>query len=328
MIHQLLLHRLEMSAPSPVQVMMVLRQQRRPLATTSSSAALRLLSKRRNNNTPGMRNQPRRTQQLLLMCRLGSAACAVRQQRQQAQLAARCFSSSSSSSSSSPLKQQQRPQPQWWQQQQQEQRLALSPPFLPPPAAKAATTIGTHGGRFHANEAMGCWMLLQLPRFRHAQIVRTDDVNVLHGLDAAVGVGGRYDPKTHRYDDPPSPSVRTTATTTAAALYGRASSGGSGDDVDDGECTASNERLLPLPQKLLPRMDYKSNDSRPVEVASPCGRIYQQYGRDVLLRHYPHLNRDDLERSYVTLYGTIIRAMEAIARGIGKLSNGDAPIYR
>jgi uncharacterized UPF0160 family protein len=60
--------------------------------------------------------------------------------------------------------------------------------------------IGTHSGTFQADEAMGCWMLRQLPAYRNSRIVRSRDAAVLDKLDVVLDVGGVYDHSKLRYD--------------------------------------------------------------------------------------------------------------------------------
>lgn len=60
--------------------------------------------------------------------------------------------------------------------------------------------IGTHSGSFQADEAMGCWMLRQLPQYRNAQVIRSRDLEVLGKLDIVIDVGGTYDHAALRYD--------------------------------------------------------------------------------------------------------------------------------
>ena len=42
--------------------------------------------------------------------------------------------------------------------------------------------IGTHSGHFHADEALACFMLKQLPEYSDAEIVRSRDLKVLDEL--------------------------------------------------------------------------------------------------------------------------------------------------
>ncbi len=48
--------------------------------------------------------------------------------------------------------------------------------------------IGTHSGTFHCDEALGCYMLKQTPKYRDAAIVRTRDPAVLNTLDVIIDV--------------------------------------------------------------------------------------------------------------------------------------------
>ena len=53
--------------------------------------------------------------------------------------------------------------------------------------------IGTHDGKFHADEALACYMLLHIPKFSNATIVRSRNVEILNSMDIVVDVGGEYD---------------------------------------------------------------------------------------------------------------------------------------
>jgi len=60
--------------------------------------------------------------------------------------------------------------------------------------------IGTHDGAFHCDEALACWMLHQTSEFKHAEITRTRNPDILKEMDIVVDVGAEYDPTRHRYD--------------------------------------------------------------------------------------------------------------------------------
>ncbi|VEU45235.1 unnamed protein product [Pseudo-nitzschia multistriata] len=60
--------------------------------------------------------------------------------------------------------------------------------------------IGTHSGSFQADEAMGCFLLRQLPEYRLSKIVRSRDPKVLETCDIVIDVGGVYDHEKKRYD--------------------------------------------------------------------------------------------------------------------------------
>lgn len=64
----------------------------------------------------------------------------------------------------------------------------------------ASTSIGTHSGTFHVDEAFACFLLRATPTYKGAAIVRSRDPDVLKALPIIVDVGGTYDPATHRYD--------------------------------------------------------------------------------------------------------------------------------
>ncbi|KAL7535791.1 hypothetical protein ACHAXR_006730 [Thalassiosira sp. AJA248-18] len=60
--------------------------------------------------------------------------------------------------------------------------------------------IGTHSGTFQADEALGVWLLRQLPAYRHSPVVRSRDTSVLDTCDIVIDVGGTYDHSKLRYD--------------------------------------------------------------------------------------------------------------------------------
>lgn len=60
--------------------------------------------------------------------------------------------------------------------------------------------IGTHSGTFQADEAMGCFLLRQLPEYRLSKILRSRDPKVLETCDIVIDVGGVYDHDAKRYD--------------------------------------------------------------------------------------------------------------------------------
>lgn len=67
-----------------------------------------------------------------------------------------------------------------------------------PPSTK---TIGTHSGTFQADEALGVWLLRQLPLYRQSTVIRTRDSAVLdEKCDIVIDVGGVYDHEKLRYD--------------------------------------------------------------------------------------------------------------------------------
>ena len=63
-----------------------------------------------------------------------------------------------------------------------------------------ALRIATHSGTFHADEALACFMLRRLPKFKSAAVTRTRDPQVLSECDVVVDVGSVYDHAAMRYD--------------------------------------------------------------------------------------------------------------------------------
>jgi len=63
-----------------------------------------------------------------------------------------------------------------------------------------ALRIGTHSGTFHADEALGCFLLRRTARFRDAGVTRSRDPEVHAKMDALVDVGAVYCHEKHRYD--------------------------------------------------------------------------------------------------------------------------------
>ncbi|OQV23260.1 UPF0160 protein MYG1, mitochondrial [Hypsibius exemplaris] len=63
-----------------------------------------------------------------------------------------------------------------------------------------AYRIATHNGVFHADEALACFMLKQLPEYHNATIVRTRDPEIYNKCDVVVDVGGVFDASMFRFD--------------------------------------------------------------------------------------------------------------------------------
>lgn len=60
--------------------------------------------------------------------------------------------------------------------------------------------IGTHSGRFHADECLACGILQLTKEFGKSVIVRSRNPSVLEKCDILVDVGAVYDPSRHKYD--------------------------------------------------------------------------------------------------------------------------------
>ncbi|CAH8433231.1 unnamed protein product [Schistosoma mattheei] len=66
--------------------------------------------------------------------------------------------------------------------------------------ANSKLRIGTHDGRFHADEILACAMLKHLPEYSNAEIIRTRDSSILSTCDIVVDVGGVFNAENHLYD--------------------------------------------------------------------------------------------------------------------------------
>ena len=65
---------------------------------------------------------------------------------------------------------------------------------------RTLTTIATHSGRFHCDEVLACYLLLNTAKYRDATIIRSNDVESIRKCTALVDVGGSYDHLLGRYD--------------------------------------------------------------------------------------------------------------------------------
>ncbi len=50
------------------------------------------------------------------------------------------------------------------------------------------SSIGTHSGSFHCDEALGCWFLQRTERFKAATITRSRDPEILKDCDVVIDV--------------------------------------------------------------------------------------------------------------------------------------------
>ena len=69
-----------------------------------------------------------------------------------------------------------------------------------PSNAASITTIGTHDGSFHCDEALAISMLKCLPQFESAVVVRTRKPDILASCSIVVDVGAVYDSEALRFD--------------------------------------------------------------------------------------------------------------------------------
>jgi uncharacterized UPF0160 family protein len=60
--------------------------------------------------------------------------------------------------------------------------------------------IGTHDGKFHADEIFAISMLKMAEDFKNSTIIRSRNIEVLKDCDCIVDVGGEYEPSKFRFD--------------------------------------------------------------------------------------------------------------------------------
>jgi uncharacterized UPF0160 family protein len=148
--------------------------------------------------------------------------------------------------------------------------------------------IGTHSGTFQADEAMGCWMLRQLPEYRNARIIRSRDPAILDPLHIVIDVGGIYDHSKLRYDH---------------------------------HQRGYDERFP------FPRVGVKVEEPRCTKL-SASGLVYLHYGKQVIQQYYPFLPSDALNLAYVKLYDSLLEALDAIDTGVELVPAGVIPLYK
>ena len=156
---------------------------------------------------------------------------------------------------------------------------------------RTMVTIGTHSGSFQADEAMGVWMLRQLPEYASATLVRSRDPKVLETLTIVIDVGGTFDHTKLRYDHHQRGFFETF-------------------DGAAGVATGPENATGKYKTKL-----------------SATGLVYKHYGRELLCALHPELKAsvDKLEWVYDKLYNDLIEGVDAIDNGV---EISDEPRYK
>ena len=142
-------------------------------------------------------------------------------------------------------------------------------------AESKGLTMGTHSGSFQCDEALGIWMLRQLPKWAGATLVRSRDQAVLDTLDIVIDVGGTYDEAVLRFDH----HQRGFFETFDGAVGGAT-------------CAADVTAPGAFKTKL-----------------SACGLVYKHYGRELLAVLCPGLEGPRLEAVYVKLYADLVEVV-------------------
>ncbi len=159
------------------------------------------------------------------------------------------------------------------------------------PESSHTKTVAVHSGTFQADEAMGVWLLRQLPSYRHAKLIRSRDLQVLESIDIVLDVGGVYDHSKLRYDH---------------------------------HQRGYEEYFYPK-KKLQPGGSAKE-ESRCTKL-SASGLIYKHYGKQVIQTYYPHLTEEYLELAYHRIYDTLLEALDAIDTGVEMAPEGVQLVY-
>lgn len=183
-------------------------------------------------------------------------------------------------------------------------------------AVKSEKVIGTHSGSFQADEAMGCWMLRQLPQYKNAVIVRSRDLDVLNALDIVIDVGGIYDHEKLRYDhhqrgydqrfEFPRAGTGTPKTLSSTSILVTAP-----DTVPE---------TAPAPASVTDEMRCTK--------LSASGLVYRHYGKQVIQQFYPNLPAEFLDLAYVKLYDSLLEALDAIDTGVELVPSGVSVLYK
>ena len=161
-------------------------------------------------------------------------------------------------------------------------------------------SMGTHSGAFQADEALGIWMLRQLPKWRDATLTRSRDPKVLEPLDIVIDVGGLYEHAKLRYDHHQRGFFET---------FDGALGPSGGGDVD---------RTATGPESATGAFKTK---------LSASGLVYKHYGEELLCALHPELGGapDARAWAYEKLYAGFMEGIDANDNGI---EIADAPRYR
>ena len=152
-------------------------------------------------------------------------------------------------------------------------------------------SMGTHSGAFQADEALGIWMLRQLPKWRDATLTRSRDPKVLEPLDIVIDVGGLYEHAKLRYDHHQRGFFET---------FDGALGPSGGGDVD---------RTATGPESATGAFKTK---------LSASGLVYKHYGEELLCALHPELGGapDARAWAYEKLYAGFMEGIDANDNGI------------
>lgn len=144
-------------------------------------------------------------------------------------------------------------------------------------------TIATHNGTFHVDEALGVWMLRQLPEWAGARVLRSRDAKIHEEADLLLDVGGVYDPAKNRFDHHQRGFTET---------------------------WSPQHKVVFLPFRALFLMFY------PQTKLSSAGLIYRHFGKQVLQVVVGHRQDRELEQLYQRVYLEFVEGIDGHDNGI------------
>ena len=172
--------------------------------------------------------------------------------------------------------------------------------------------LGTHGGKFHLDDALSAYMLRCLPEYKNAKIVRDTNPSVLEeqGCEIIFDIGGIYDHEKKRYDHHQRGFCEV-------FTYGD-------DDKDKEKEKKEGEGEKASPSSSPSAAENEGGDegeSTPVKMAA-SGLIWRHYGKRIISEiwpaDYPAVPKTDanIDKVYVRVYKTFIRTVDAGDNGI------------
>lgn len=161
--------------------------------------------------------------------------------------------------------------------------------------------LGTHGGKFHLDDALSAYMLRCLPEYKNAKIIRDTDPNALEkqGCEIIFDIGGIYDHEKKRYDH-----------------HQRGFS-----EVFTYEESSENAETPQKSDKKDDTEDPSNGDTVPIKMAA-SGLIWRHYGKRIISELWPKdyvsvpFTEANIERVYIRVYKTFIRVVDAGDNGI------------
>ena len=169
--------------------------------------------------------------------------------------------------------------------------------------------IGTHSGSFQADEAMGVWMLRQVPAYRNSKVVRSRDLKVLEDLGeqytASKGIKGSNIltkiTVLKKYTHPLIISSLIANLLPPLSTFK--------DIVIDvgGIYDHSKLRYDHHQRGYDERFDQgKDGSEGRCTKLSASGLVYRHYGKEIIKSYYPSLSGEHLEIAYKKIYNSLL----------------------